>query len=73
MYPIYRDVAHWVIVDETVIHDFTDAENAIYVVNVLIGTLHYMREGIDGKLEDVRTPITRWMTKNQFYNYQIRK
>ena len=66
MYPIYRDTPNWAILDEKTIHDFTDEENPISVVNVLIGTLHYNREGIDGKVEDARTPITRWMTKTQF-------
>ena len=69
MYPIYRDIPNWVILDEIVIHDFTDNESAIPVVNVLIGTLHYDRIGIDGKVEHARTPITRWMTKTQFNNY----
>lgn len=70
MYPIYRDIPNWVILDETVIHDFSDDEHAILVVNVLIGTLHYDRIGIDCKVESARTPITRWMTKTQFNNYQ---
>ena len=70
MYPIYRDIPNWVILDETIIHDFSDCERAIPVVNVLIGTLHYDRISIDGKVENARTPITRWMTKTQFNNYQ---
>lgn len=70
MYPIYRDIPNWVILDETIIHDFSDYERAIPVVNVLIGTLHYDRISIDGKVESARTLITRWMTKTQFNNYQ---
>ena len=70
MYPIYRDIPNWVILDETVIHDFSADERAIIVVNVLIGTLHYDRIGIDDRIEKARTPITRWMTKTQFNNYQ---
>ena len=66
MYPIYRDVSNWVILDEQVIHDFSIDERAIPVVNVLIGTLHYDTTGV----ESARTPITRWMTKTQFNNYQ---
>lgn len=70
MYPIYRDVSNWVILDEQVIHDFSIDERAIPVVNVLIGTLHYDCIGVDNKVESARTPITRWMTKTQFNNYQ---
>lgn len=70
MYPIYRDISHWVILDEVVIHDFSDNERAIPVVNILIGTLHYNRIGMDGKVENARTPITRWITKTEFNKYR---
>lgn len=70
MYLIYRDTPNWVILDEQVIHDFSADERAIPIVNVLIGTLHYDRIGINGKIENTRTYITRWMTKTQFNNYQ---
>ena len=64
MYPIYRDIPNWVILDETIIHDFSVDERAIPVVNVLIGTL------CSDKEDSVQTPITRWMTKTQFNNYR---
>ena len=73
MYPIYRDISNWIILDETIIHDFSDDEREIPVVNVLIGTLHYDRIGIDGKVENARTPITRWITKTQFNIINERK
>ena len=56
--------------DERLIHDFGDLEAEIPVVNVLIGTLHIDRTGLDGKLEHYRTPITRWITLEQFYKYK---
>lgn len=61
MYPIYRDVENWIIIDEKIIHDFGDLNEEILVVNVLIGTLH---------LNNRRTPITRWMTKSAFHSYK---
>lgn len=69
MYPIYRDIPHWVILDEQIIHDFGDLELPIIVVNVLIGTLHFDRTGLDGRIEHARTPITRWMTRIQYNKY----
>lgn len=71
MYPVYRDIQNWVILDEAIIHDFGDLENEIFVVNVLIGTLHLDRIGWDGTLEHIRTPITRWMTREKFFSYTI--
>lgn len=68
MYPIYRDIPNWVILDEVLIQDFGESPREIPVVNVLIGTLHRTREGLDGKPEQIRTPITRWMTKFDFIN-----
>lgn len=69
MYPIYRDITNWIILNEQVIHDFGDLEQPIDIVNVLIGTLHFDRIGLDGRLEHARTPITRWMTRIQYYKY----
>jgi len=69
MYPKYRDVSNWVILDEKIIYDFGEIEIPISIVNVLIGTLHYCRVGLDGNIEDARTPITRWITRNELYSY----
>ena len=69
MYPKYRDVSNWVILDEKIIYDFGEIEIPIPVVNVLIGTLHYKRIGLDGEIEDARIPITRWITRNELYSY----
>jgi len=69
MYPKYRDVSNWVILDEKIIYDFGEIETPISIVNVLIGTLHYCRVGLDGSIEDARTPITRWITRNELYSY----
>lgn len=69
MYPVYRDIQNWVILDNYIIHDYTDDEKEILIVNVLIGTLHYKQVNWEGKEEDKRTPITRWITKNQYYKY----
>lgn len=69
MYPKYRDVSNWVVLDEKVIYDFGEIEIPIHTVNVLIGTLHYNRIGLNGEIEDARTPITRWITRNEFYSY----
>lgn len=58
MYPSYRDVENWVPINMAIIHDYSEFEMEIPVVNVLIGTLH-----LDN---NTRTPITRWMTQKSF-------
>ena len=68
-YPIFRDVKDWAILDTKIIHDFTDDENPIKIVEVLIGTLHYEHIGLFEKYESRRTPITRWITQNQYEHF----
>lgn len=70
-YPIFRDVKDWAILDTQIIHDFSPAENPIEIVLVLIGTLHYESIGLFNKYESHRTPITRWITKEQ-YDYFLK-
>lgn len=64
--PVYRDIKDWAILDERTIHDFSDSENSIEVVEVLIGTLHYEYIGINQRYEERRTPIIRWITRNEY-------
>ena len=68
--PIYRDVKDWAVLDEQIIHDFTENENPISVVEVLIGTLHYEAIDFNQHYTESRTPIIRWITKKQ-YDYFI--
>jgi len=65
----FRRPSEWAIIDEKIIHDYSPAERPIEVVNVLIGTLHYEVDGMDGALAKKRTPITRWITKNQYKRF----
>ena len=65
-FPIYRDVKDWAILETRILHDFTELENSIEVVCVLIGTLHYESIGLFNKYESRRTPIIRWITKKQY-------
>lgn len=64
--PVYRNVKDWAILDERTIHDFSDSENSIEAVEVLIGTLHYEYIGINQYYEERRTPIIRWITRNEY-------
>lgn len=64
--PIYRDIKDWVILDEHTIHDFSDLENSIQVVEVLIGTLHYEHIDFNQHYEERRTPIIRWITRKEY-------
>lgn len=66
--PVYRDIKDWAVLDERTIHDFSDSENSIEIVEVLIGTLHYEHIGINQRYEERRTPIIRWITRKE-YNY----
>lgn len=60
MYPVYRDVKNWLIIDERTIYDYGDIATPFVAVNVLIGTLHR---------EDTRIPITRWMLREEYNKY----
>ena len=64
--PIYRDIHDWAILDEQTIHDFSEKENPIQIVEVLIGTLHYEYLGFNQRYEERRTPIIRWITKHTY-------
>ena len=60
VYPVFREVNNWLIIDTQIIYDYGDIPSPVTVVNVLIGTLHRNND---------RTPITRWMTREQFNKY----
>lgn len=64
--PVYRDIKDWAVLDERIIHDFSDSENSIEVVEVLIGTLHYEYISINQHYEERRTPIIRWITRKEY-------
>ena len=64
--PVYRDIKDWAILDERIIHDFSDNERPIHIVEVLIGTLHYEYIGINQHYEERRTPIIRWITRKEY-------
>lgn len=66
MYPVYRDVEDWGILAEETIHDFTEKENPIQIVEVLIGTLHYEALDFNQHFTERRTPIIRWITRKQY-------
>lgn len=64
--PIYRDVHDWAILEERIIHDFSENETPIQVVEVLIGTLHFDSIDFNMHYEERRTPIIRWLTRNEY-------
>ena len=64
--PVYRDIKDWAILDERIIHDFSDSEVSIEVVEVLIGTLHYEYIDFNQHYEERRTPIIRWITRKEY-------
>ena len=67
----YLEVHNWEILEKKTIHDFTENENSINVIKVLIGTL--ITEEIDAfnqKYNAIETPIVRWITEKE---YQILK
>ena len=66
MRPIYRDIKDWAILDERTIYDFSENENPIGVVEVLIGTLHYEQVDFNQHYIERRTPIIRWITRNEY-------
>lgn len=64
--PIYRDIKDWAILDERIIHDFSEIEKPIEIVELLIGTLHYEQLDFNQHYEERRTPIIRWITRSEF-------
>ena len=65
--PVYRDIKDWAILDERTIHDFSESETSIEVVEDLIGTLHYDHLNIINQhYEEKRTPIIRWITRKEY-------
>lgn len=66
MRPIYRDIKDWAILDERTVYDFSENENPIGIVEVLIGTLHYEQVDFNQHYTERRTPIIRWITRNEY-------
>ena len=64
--PMYRDLENWVVLDTVTIHDFSNEENPIEVVELLIGTLHYETVDFNQKYKESRTPIIRWITREHY-------
>ena len=69
-FPIYRDVKDWAILEQKTIHDFSDNENPIEIVKLLIGTLHYQEIDLFQHYNENRTPIIRWITRKE-YDYLV--
>lgn len=66
--PIYRDIKDWAILAEEIIYDYSENENPIEVVEILIGTLHYEYLDFNNHYSEKRTPIIRWLTRKQYEN-----
>lgn len=66
MSPIYRDIDDWVILETKIINDYSENENPIEAVSLLIGTLHYEELDFNHHYIESRTPIIRWMTTSQY-------
>lgn len=65
--PTYFDVSDWSIIEEKVVNDFTENENPISIVEVLIGSLEVEELGIiNQRYSSSRTPITRWITRGEY-------
>jgi len=64
--PIYRDIKDWAVLDERTIHDFSEIEKPIEIVELLIGTLHYEYLDFNQHYEERRTPIIRWLTRTEY-------
>ena len=64
--PIYRNIKDWAILDERIIHDFSEIEKPIEIVELLIGTLHYEHLDFNQHYEERRTPIIRWLTRAEY-------
>ena len=64
--PVYRDIKDWAVLDTKIINDFTEDENPISVVELLIGTLHYEYLDFNQHYTERRTPIIRWITWNEY-------
>lgn len=66
LHPVYRDIKDWAVLAEKTIYDFSETENKIEVVEVLIGTLHYEELDFNNNSNERRTPIIRWLTRAEY-------
>lgn len=67
MRSMFRDISDWTIIAEKTIHDFSENENPIEVIEVEIGTLDYEELDFPHQHYNVRhTPITRWITRKEY-------
>ena len=64
--PVYRDIKDWAILDSVIIHDFSESENPIEIVELLIGTLHYEFIDFNQHYSERRTPIIRWLSRREY-------
>lgn len=71
-YPNYNEVEDWKILDEKIIHSYSDVELPIEVVCVEIGTLDIFYPTAFGSTLE-RTPIIRWMPKTEYCYFKEKR
>lgn len=64
LYPRYKDVSDWTVLDKKTIHMYDEFETPVEVVQVEIGTL----SSIDSYTMHISPigPITRWLSKKEY-------
>lgn len=66
MRPVYRNIKDWAVLDKKTIHDYSENEKPIEIVQVLIGKLHYQIVDFNQHYSEKKTPIIRWITKKSY-------
>ena len=66
-YSYFNDVGDWKIIAQKTVHDYSENELPIEVVEVEIGTLHVEELDFPHQHYQVHcTPITRWISRKEY-------
>ena len=73
MFPRYKEVADWDILETCIIHAYNDDETPIEVVKLQIGILekYDVTGGLSTHITNDKFPIIRWISKKE-YEYLLK-
>lgn len=67
MHSSFKDVSDWTIISEKIIHDYSENETPIEIVEVEIGTLDIEELDFPHQHYSIRhMPITRWISRKEY-------
>lgn len=70
LFPEYRHVDNWQVLEQMTIHAYDDSETPIEVVKVEIGTVYQYNLGMGWSYSATSYPIIRWLTKKEYEHFK---